>query len=119
MLAPMIEDFKTQHDEARKMVGRMKELASSDKPDVNELRRVFMDFNDMMTAHAAREATVLFPAMEGTWSDKQLDALKEAQEKDEKRLLGEDADEKVYKMLADIEAAAGIESVADFTRRLK
>jgi hypothetical protein len=72
-----------------------------------------------LTAHAAREETVLFPAMNGSWSDKDLDELKEAQESDEKRLLGEDADEKIYKMLGDIEAAAGIESVADFTRKLK
>jgi hypothetical protein len=57
--------------------------------------------------------------MEGTWSDKELNALKKAQEDDEKKLLGENADEMVYKMLGDIEAAAGIESVADFTRTLR
>jgi hemerythrin-like domain-containing protein len=119
VLGPMIEDFEEQHDEARKMVGRMRELADSDKPDTSELKRVFTDFHDMMMAHGAREETVLFPAMEGTWSDKDLDALKEAQEEDEKKLLGEDADEKIYEMLGDLEAAAGIESVADFTRRLK
>lgn len=119
VLGPMIEDFVEQHDEARKMVDRMRELAGSGKPDTAELKRVFTDFHDMMMAHAAREETVLFPAMEGTWSDKDLDALKEAQEEDEKELLGEDADEKVYKMLGDLESAAGIESVADFTRRLK
>jgi hemerythrin-like domain-containing protein len=119
VLAPMIEDFEEQHDEARKMVDRLEELAEAGKPDTAELRRVFMDFRDMMMAHAAREETVLFPAMQGTWSDDELDALKEAQEEDEKKLLGDDADEKVFKMLGDIEAAAGIESVGDFTRRLK
>ena len=46
-------------------------------------------------------------------------ALKDAQEEHEEELLGEDASEKVYAMLGEIEAAAGVESVKDFTRRAK
>ena len=119
ILGKLSRDLEDQHNEARKMTARMKELSSGSNPDVRELRRVFQDFRTMMVAHAAREQTVLFPAMVGTWTDEQLDALKEAQEADEKRLLGEDADEKVYKMMGDIETAAGIRSVSDFTRRLR
>jgi hypothetical protein len=34
-------------------------------------------------------------------------------------LLGEEDEEKLYSMLGEVESAAGIESVKDFTRRLK
>lgn len=121
-LGSLVSDLKVQHDEARKMVAKMDELArktSIKSAEFEELNRVFLDFREMITAHAAREATVLFPAMEGTWSESELKELKESQEKDEKKLLGKDADEKIYKMLGDVESAAGIESVKDFTRRLK
>lgn len=119
VLGQLTRDLREQHNEARRMIDRMKELAGGDKPDVEELRRVFMDFHNMVMAHDAREETVLFPAMEGTWSDEELNDLKEAEESGEEELFGEDADEKIYKMLGDIESASGIESVADFTRRLK
>jgi hemerythrin-like domain-containing protein len=123
LLGPLARDLKIQHVEARKMVARMDSLCKTgsvrDKSEMEELNRVFTDFRDMMTAHAAREATVLFPAMMGTWSDDELDNLKETQEKDEKKLLGKDADEKIYSMLGELESSAGIESVKDFTRRLK
>jgi hemerythrin-like domain-containing protein len=119
VLGQLARELKDQHIEARKMVSRMDQLSRSGSSDTDELRRVFMDFRDMMTAHDAREATVLFPAMEGIWTDKQLQSLKEAQEEDEEKLLGEEGEEKLYSMLGEVESAAGIESVKDFTRRLK
>ncbi len=73
----------------------------------------------MLSAHSAWEETMLYPAMNGTWSDDDLDNLKETQEEHEKKLLGEDADEKVYGMLADLEEACNIRSVRDFTFRAK
>jgi hemerythrin-like domain-containing protein len=123
VLGPLSATLKEQHIEARKLFARMEQLARSatvqGDSDTSELKRVFVDFKDMMTAHDAREATVLFPAMQGTWTDDQLHKLREAQEKDEKKLLGEDADEKLYSMLGEVESAAGIESLNDFTRRLR
>lgn len=122
ILKNLSSELKVQHNEARKMVSMLSEMCKSSrrgKADMDEMRRVFNDFKDMMTAHAAREETVLFVAMEGTWSDDQLDAAKDAQEEQEKMLLGDDADEKVYAMLGEIESAAGIESLKDFTRRAR
>lgn len=83
---------------------------------MEELRTAFTEFHDMMMAHAAWEQMVLFLAMEGKMSEKELDELKEAQEEDEKRLLGDDAEEKVYGMLADLESACGVTGLRDFTR---
>jgi hemerythrin-like domain-containing protein len=121
MLSPLVEEFKVQHDEARKMVARIDQLSrtAGGKANIDELNAVFTDLKDMLTAHAAREETVLFPAMQGTWAEKDLKALKETQEEHEEKLLGKDAGEKIYAMLGDVEASAGIDSVRDFTRRLK
>ena len=117
-LSDMARVLKDQHIEMRKMVARMENLAKKGS-DVDELKSTFMDFHDMVMAHAAWEETVLFPCMEGTWSDSDLDDLKETQEKHEKKLLGEDATMKIYGMVADLESSAGITSLKDFTRRTK
>lgn len=123
VLKNLASELKIQHDEARKMVAMMSEMSqagkSHSKADMEDMKRVFTDFKDMLTAHAAREETVMFVAMEGTWSDDELQALKDAQEEHEEKLLGEDAAEKVYAMLGQIEAAAGVDSLKDFTRRAK
>lgn len=117
-LSDMARVLKDQHNEMRKMVSRMENLAKKGS-DIDNLKNTFMDFHDMVMAHAAWEESVLFPCMEGTWSDNDLDNLKETQEKHEKKLLGEDATMKLYGMVADLEASAGISGVNDFTRRAK
>ncbi|WP_048198683.1 hemerythrin domain-containing protein [Methanocella arvoryzae] len=117
-LADLARVLKDQHTEMRKMVARMENLASKGS-DVDELRNTFMDFHDMVMAHAAWEETCLFPCMEGTWSQSDLDNLKETQEKHEKKLLGEDATMKIYGMVSELESSAGISGLKDFTRRAK
>jgi hemerythrin-like domain-containing protein len=122
-LADFAAALKSQHMEARKLVARMDALSKTgnvrDKSEMEELNKAFNDFKDMITAHAAWEETVLFPVMEGTWSKEDLKDLREKEKQDEKKLLGKDAAEKVYNMLADLEKSCGISSVSDFTRRLK
>jgi hemerythrin-like domain-containing protein len=122
-LADFAADLKLQHDEARKLVARMDDLSKTgkvrDKSEMEELNKAFNDFKEMITAHAAWEETVLFPVMEGTWSKADLNDLREKQEEDEEKLLGKDAAEKQFNMLADLEKSCGISSVGDFTRRLK
>jgi hemerythrin-like domain-containing protein len=122
-LADFASALKSQHIEGRKLLARMDSLSKTgavrDRSEMDELKRVFNDFKDMMTAHAAWEETVLFPVMEGTWSEDDLNDLRETQEKDEKKLLGKDAVEKLNSMLMSVEAACGVNDVRDFTRRLK
>jgi hemerythrin-like domain-containing protein len=122
-LADLAKVLKNQHIEMRKMVARMESLSKTgavrDRSEMEELNRIFRDFHDMTMAHAAWEQTVLFPVMQGTWSEDELDDLKEMQEKHEEKLLGKDATKKTYAMLADLEKAAGITSLNDFTRRMK
>ena len=116
-LGDFVKVLKNQHIEARKMVAKMTNMSKGGRPDMDELRSTFTDFKDMITAHAAYEESCLFPAMEGTWSDDQLADLREKQEEDEKRLLGNDATEKTFNMLKDLETSCGIEGINDFTRR--
>jgi hemerythrin-like domain-containing protein len=122
-LADFIASLKLQHAEARKLVARMNDLSKTgkvrDKSEMEELNKVFNDFKEMITAHAAWEDTVLFPVMEGTWSKADLKDLREKQEQDEKKLLGKDAVEKQFNMLADLDNSCGITGLSDFTRRLK
>lgn len=122
-LADSVATMKSQHAEARKLVARMDELSKTgnvrDKSEMEELNKAFNDFKEMITAHAAWEETVLFPVMEGTWSKEDLKDLREKEAQDEKKLLGKDAAEKQFNMLADLENSCGITNVSDFTRRLK
>lgn len=117
-LSDLARTLKDQHVEMRKLVSRMENLAKRGS-DLDELKSTFMDFHDMTMAHAAWEESLLFPCMEGTWSDRDLKNLKETQEKHEKKLLGDDATQKVYSMLAELESAAGVSGLRDFTRRAK
>lgn len=122
-LADLAATMKSQHAEARKLVARMDELSKTgnvrDRSEMEELNRAFNDFKEMITAHAAWEETVMFPVMEGSWSKDDLKYLREKEEQDEKKLLGKDATEKQFNMLAELESSCGIASVSDFTRRLK
>ncbi|MGA9138874.1 MAG: hemerythrin domain-containing protein [Methanocella sp.] len=122
-LADFASALKTQHIEARKLLARMESLSKTgavrDRSEMEELKRVFNDFKDMIIAHAAWEETILFPVMEGTWSKDDLNNLRETQEQDEKKLLGKDATEKLNTMLMSVESACGVNGINDFTRRLK
>jgi hemerythrin-like domain-containing protein len=122
-LADCASTLKTQHIEARKLLAHMESLAKSgtlrDRSEMEELKRTFNDFKDMITAHAAFEETVLFPSMEGTWSQKDLDNLREIQEEDEKKLMGDDAAKKTFEMITSLESSYGVTGLRDYTRRMK
>jgi hemerythrin-like domain-containing protein len=122
-LADLTKVLKDQHTDMRKMVARMEDLSRTgavrDRSEMDELKRLFVDFHDMVMAHASWEETVLFPVMEGTWSEDELNELREIQEKDEKKLLGKDATEKLNSMLISLESACGVTGLNDFARRLK
>ncbi len=122
-LSDFVATLESQHNDMRRLVGRMADLSKTgavrDRSEMDELKRVFNDFHKMVMGHAAWEETVLFPAMLGTWSEDELDDLREIQEEQEKKLLGKDAVKKVTGKLLDLESSAGIAGVGDFTRRLK
>ena len=69
----------------------------------------------MYRPHAAREDTVLFPALHRIVSPHEYDALGEEFEQQEHRLFGEDGFEKVVDEVARLERQLGIEDLAQFT----
>ncbi|HUL62581.1 MAG TPA: hemerythrin domain-containing protein [Methanocella sp.] len=122
-LSDFVATLESQHDDMRRLVARMADLSKTgavrDRSEMDELKRDFDNFHKMVMAHAAWEESVLFPAMLGTWSEDELNDLRETQEEHEKKLLGKDAVKKVTGMLLDLESAAGITDVSDFTRKVK
>ena len=71
----------------------------------------------MYEPHAAREDTVLFPALHEIVSRSEYDALGEDFERRERRTFGGDGFEHAVADVEAIERAIGIENLAQFTAR--
>ena len=69
----------------------------------------------MYRPHAAREDTVLFPALKKLLSAKQLDELGDKFEDEENRRFGADGFGKTVEKVAAIEKELGIYDLAQFT----
>lgn len=72
-------------------------------------------FNRMYRPHAAREDTVLFPALRALVGAKAYADLGEQFEEKEHRMLGDEGFEKAVAEVAELEAALGIADLASFT----
>ena len=76
-------------------------------------------FIRMYGPHAAREDTVLFPALRKILSAKQLDELGDKFEAEENRRFGAGGFEKIVEQVAAIEKQLGIYDLAQFTPKAK
>lgn len=115
-----VNTLRDQHNEGRKFVARMESLSKAGSPgsaQMEELKRDFTMFHDMMLAHAAFEETILFPILEGAPSDDQMRNLKMLGVKQEESLLGPNATQKAFDMLSELEAAAGVTGLSNFTQK--
>jgi hemerythrin-like domain-containing protein len=72
-------------------------------------------FARMYRPHAAREDTVLFPALRAIISPHEFDALGEEFEDKERELFGQDGFEGVVALVAGFERQLGIDELASFT----
>ncbi len=72
-------------------------------------------FARMYRPHAAREDTVLFPALRSVVSPHEFDALGEQFEDKERELFGEEGFEGVVGRVGRLERKLGIYDLADFT----
>jgi hemerythrin-like domain-containing protein len=66
--------------------------------------------------HAAREDTVLFPALHDVYSQREYRELGEQFEDRERKLFGENGFEEIVGQVADIEKTLGIFDLARFSR---
>ena len=72
-------------------------------------------FIRMYRPHAAREDTILFPALRSIVSAKEFDSLGDEFEEIEEKLFGERGFEKIVAQVAKLEKTLGIYELAQFT----
>jgi hemerythrin-like domain-containing protein len=87
-------------------------------PRRQELVRACEAFIRMYRPHEAREDTVLFPALHGLLSARQMRELGERFEQEEDRLFGEGGFQRVVGQVAEVERQVGIYDLDQFTPRL-
>jgi hemerythrin-like domain-containing protein len=118
-LVPLVRTLRRQHEAGRKLTdailrhsepGRFGDAAAR-----RELSRACRAFIRMYRPHAAREDTVLFPALHRLLSAEQLDELGEQFEGQEDRLFGEGGFDRTVERVAAIEKQLGIYDLSRFT----
>jgi hemerythrin-like domain-containing protein len=118
-LVELVMVLRQQHQAGRRVTEKIQRLLaepSLKKPD--ERRKIvdaFHEFIRMYRPHAAREDTVLFPAIHELVNPKEYDLMGEQFEDQEHKLFGENGFEKIVAEVAGIERKLGIEDLARFT----
>ncbi len=120
-LVELVSVLRAQHQAGRKVTERVRGLATVPSLKDRERRLLLRDellaFIRMYEPHAAREDTVLLPALREIVSPSEYDALGEDFERRERRTFGGDGFEHAVADVAAIETALGIENLAQFTAR--
>ena len=113
--------FLMQHRAGRRLTDTVLRLSTAkslkNADDRKTLAETLHLFIRMYNPHAAREDTVLFPALHGIVSAHEYDSLGEDFEKKEQQLFGADGFEKMVDRIAAIEKSLGIYDLAQFTPR--
>jgi len=121
-LVELVRTLRAQHQAGRKLTDRVLGLATATNVKDPAQRRALRDqlrlFGGMYAPHAAREDTVLFPALHGLLGPHEYDALGEDFERREHQLFGGDGFERAVSEVDAIERSLGIEDLARFTPRL-
>lgn len=116
-LVDLVGVLKTQHKAGRDVTSQILTLSAGKlgDPDRAKLAALLRSFNRMYRAHAAREDTVLFPALHQIVGGKAYDELGDQFEDIEKQTLGEGGFEKSVADVARIEQAFGLDDLAKLT----
>jgi len=120
-LVDLVSVLRAQHQAGRRSTEKIQGLALAgvfkDAERRRQLRAELAAFIRMYEAHAAREDTVLFPALHDIMTDSEYDALGEEFERREHKQFGEDGFEHAVSEIDAIEKTLGIEDLAQFTPR--
>lgn len=115
----LVDVLLKQHQAGRILTDTVSRLSTSagmkNDEDRQSLSRSLYLFMRMYHPHAAREDTVLFPALRTVVSHHEYDSLGEEFEKREHELFGADGFEKMVDRIAGIEKMLGIDDLAQFT----
>ncbi len=120
-LVELVNVLRAQHQAGRRVTERIQGLATATGVKSGDgrrrLRGELASFARMYEPHAAREDTVLFPALHQIVSASEYDALGEDFERREHKVFGEDGFEHAVSEVDDVERSLGIEDLAQFTPR--
>jgi hemerythrin-like domain-containing protein len=118
-LVPLVKILRAQHQAGRAVTDRIMALATpasvKDPNARKELAARLTSFARMYEAHAAREDTVLFPALHEIMSHHEYDALGDQFERREKQIFHGDGFDLAVDEVDQIEKLVGIEDLAKFT----
>lgn len=118
-LGELVAVLRRQHDAGRALTTRILDLSSAAKGSTRhsraELPSLIASFCAMYRPHAAREDTVLFPAVHRALGREAFDRLGEVFEKNERKRFGENGFEKAVASAAELERELGLFDLAKFT----
>jgi hemerythrin-like domain-containing protein len=116
-LADLTAILRRQHQVGREVTDQIVALAKTSLADADRatLAAALRRFNHMYRAHAAREDTVLFPAIRGLVGGKAYAELGEEFEAKERSVLGDHGFERAVEDVARLEAAFGVDDLAKLT----
>lgn len=116
-LADLTAILRQQHQVGRTLTDQILALAKAPLADADraKLATTLRSFNHMYRAHAAREDTVLFPAIRGLVGAKAYDELGDQFEDKETQMLGEHGFEHAVADVAKLEQAFGVADLAKLT----
>jgi hemerythrin-like domain-containing protein len=118
-LADLVTTLRAQHQAGRRLTATIERLATAaslkDAAARAQLADAMRGFVRMYRPHAAREDTVLFPALRKVVSGHEYDALGEDFERKEHQLFGADGFEKYVDEVAKLEKTVGVDDLARFT----
>jgi hemerythrin-like domain-containing protein len=118
MLVPLVKVLREQHAAGRAITTRVLKDLAPETLTLDPSGSIMVGcraFVRMYRPHAAREDTVLFPALKKILSPKQLDALGDQFEEEENRRFGADGFGKIVEQVAAIERQLNIHDLAQFT----
>jgi hemerythrin-like domain-containing protein len=116
-LADLTAILRRQHQSGRALTERIVVLARAPLADADraQLATVLRSFNHMYRPHAAREDTVLFPALRALVGKHEYDELGDQFEAKETQMLGDHGFEHAVDDVARLERAFGLDDLAKLT----
>jgi len=121
-LTDLVDTLKVQHKAGRKVTAEIIRLSAPGafREEANRKRIVVLtqSFIRMYRPHESREDTVLFPTLRTLLTPKQVSALGDRMEEDEKKVLGGEGFEKSVAKVEAIEKALGIYDLKQFTPKV-
>jgi hemerythrin-like domain-containing protein len=116
-LADLTAILRRQHLVGRALTEQITQLTRGSPADADRARlaAALRSFNHMYRPHAAREDTVLFPALRGLVGAHEYEELGDQFEDKEKQMLGDHGFEHAVEDVAKLEQAFGLDDLAKLT----